>query len=100
MADQPVSQGNSNQDNEHGNTQSGGNTQNKGGQSQSGRGGSGAMDPSKRRPDEMRDQSRGSDRMGTEQHSNAGSTGTSGGQTSPQPGQAARTGGSGSGKND
>jgi hypothetical protein len=91
--------------NQRGNMQSGSNTQQtsttqQGSKSQM-KGGQGAKDkdqmtPSSGRPDDVRDQSRGSGTMGSQQHTNAGSTGTSGGQHSPQSGGAGRSGSSGS----
>lgn len=71
---------------ERGDASTGSGTQMKGGWSQRGRGGS-----SMGRPDDVRDQSRGSGTLGVHQHTEAGSTGTSGGQISPQPGMAERT---------
>ena len=94
MPNQPESSENRNSERERGNAWSGSGTQMRGGWSQRGRGGI----PSAR-PDGVRDQSRGSGTLGQSQHTNAGSTGTSGGQISPQPGMAKRTGGADSGRN-
>lgn len=102
MEKQSESRGNTNWEKDRENTQSGGNTQMKGGQSQQGQGESGSTkkEKDKGRTDDMRDQSRGSGTLGAEQHTEAGSTGTSGGQVSPQPGMRERTGGSSSGRKD
>lgn len=67
-------------------------SQKKGGRPQQGRG------STSDRTENVQDQSRGSGTLGTQQHTEAGSTGTSGGQISPQPGMAARIGRSSSEK--
>jgi hypothetical protein len=92
MGEQSESRGDAKQEMERGKAQSS-RMQMKVGQPQRGRGG-----PVPGRPDDVRDQSRGSGILGTEQHTDAGSTGTSGGQISPQPGMAERIGKSNSGK--
>lgn len=82
--------------NQQENLQSGSKTQMKGGQSSKQGSGSGSMEPESGRPDDVRDQSRGSGTQGTRQHVEAGNTGTSGGQVSPQAGNR---GGSSSDRN-
>lgn len=91
MADQSESRGSEDQEMERENAQSGSaHPRRHSAQPQRGTG------PMPVRRDDPRDQSRGSGTLGTGQHTEAGSNGTSGGQISPQPGMAARIGGKGS----
>ena len=97
MPNQPQPPGNPNSEDQRGNAQQGSGTRMKGIQAQRGRGNAGSIGRSMGRPDP--DQPRGSGVLGAGQHTNAGSTGTSSGQLSPQPGAPGRAADSSSGRN-